>query len=137
MSEASATATASHRRRPLFAMIRDAIFLMPRDRQPPNDVAFTYFIQAGDQGPIKIGSTKSLGVRLRTLVTMSPLPLRLVGVMQGDHEARGHTRLAEFRIHGEWFVPSATVMEFIRAHAATFHAERLCEAKPPDCYGES
>lgn len=105
--------------RSLFAAIRDAVLLLPEDTALTTEVTCTYFIQAGKDGPIKIGSTRNLVVRLRTLATMSPIPLTLLGVMEGDHEERCHLRLGAFRTHGEWFAPANTVLEFIRENAFT------------------
>lgn len=105
--------------RSLFDAIRDAVLLLPEDTLATTEAACTYFLQAGKDGPIKIGSTKNLVVRLRTLATMSPIPLRLLGVMKGDHEEHCHLRLGAFGIHGEWFVPAATVLDFIRENALT------------------
>ena len=109
-------------RRSLFAAIRDAVLCCPDDKPFTTQVPCTYFIQAGADGPIKIGSTRNLIVRLRTVGTMSPIPLRLLGVMKGDHEEDCHVRLAAFRLHGEWFAPSETVKEFIRSNAITSSA---------------
>jgi hypothetical protein len=103
----------------LFHAIRDAFLLRPEEKAFTTDVPYTYFLQARKDGPIKIGSSRNLLVRLRTLVMMSPVPLTLLGVMEGDHEGRCHTRLGAFRLHGEWFAPSETVLEFIRANAIT------------------
>jgi hypothetical protein len=47
---------------------------------------------------------------------MSPLPLGLLGVMEGDHEDDRHIRLGAFRIRGEWFVPSEVVLGFIHSN---------------------
>jgi hypothetical protein len=105
--------------RGLFHAIQDAVLLLPEDTFATTEVPCTYFLQAGKDGPIKIGSTKNLVVRLRTLATMSPVPLRLLGVMKGDHEERCHLLLGAFRIHGEWFAPADTVLEFIRENAFT------------------
>lgn len=109
----------ARQRRSLFEAIRDAVLLLPEDTFATTAVPYTYFIQAGKNGPIKIGATRNLVVRLRTLATMSPIPLTLLGVMKGDHEEGCHLRLGAFRIHGEWFVPSATVLDFIRENAIT------------------
>ena len=80
-------------RRSLFAAIRDAVLCCPDDKP--------FTTQVG---------------------TMSPIPLRLLGVMKGDHEEDCHVRLAAFRLHGEWFAPSETVKEFIRSNAITSSA---------------
>lgn len=105
--------------RGLFAAIRDAVLLLREDLEYITKEPFTYFIQAGADGPIKIGSTKNLPVRLRSLCTMSPVPLKLLGIMEGDAEDRCHFRLGAFRLHGEWFAPSPVVLEFIRENAVT------------------
>ncbi len=103
----------------LFAAIRDAVLLCKEDKAFTTDVPSTYFLQAGPGGPIKIGSTRNLAVRIRTLMTMSPVPLRLLGVMKGDHEDACHMHLGAFRIHGEWFTPEEPVLQFIRENAIT------------------
>jgi hypothetical protein len=103
----------------LFAAIRDAVLLCKEDKAFTTEIPSTYFLQAGTSGPIKIGSTRNLAVRIRTLMTMSPVPLRFLGVMKGDHEEACHMHLGAFRIHGEWFTPEEPVLQFIRANAIT------------------
>ena len=103
--------------RGLFAAIRDALLLLPEDADYTTTEPYTYFLQAGDDGPIKIGSTKNLLVRLRTLSTMSPVRLKLLGVVKSDVEERCHARLGAFRVHGEWFAPLPIVLDFIRENA--------------------
>ena len=112
----------------LFATIRDAVLLCKGDKAFTTEVPSTYFLQAGASGPIKIGSTRNLAVRIRTLMTMSPVPLRLLGVMKGDHEEACHVRLGVYRIHGEWFAPAKPVLEFIRANAITPRDDGRCSA---------
>lgn len=65
--------------------------------------AGVYFIKSGNA--VKIGMSKDVPGRLRTLRTMSPLPLELLGVIPGgrDEEALLHREWAELRLHGEWF----------------------------------
>ena len=103
----------------LFAAIRDAVLLQREDVEFSTDDLYTYFIQAGGDGPIKIGWTRNLLVRLRTLSAMWPVPLRLLGVIKGNVEAHCHARLAAFRLGGEWFVPLPIVLDFIRENAIT------------------
>jgi hypothetical protein len=110
---------AARKARSLFRAIRDALLLLPEDLPYATRSPYTYFIQAGVDGPIKIGSTKNLPVRFRTLCAMSPVPLRLLGLIEGDHEEACHARLAAFRLHGEWFVAADFVLEFIRSNAST------------------
>lgn len=106
------------RARSLFAAIRDAVLLLPGDREYTTSEPYTYFLQAGADGPIKIGSTRNLPVRLRTLCAMSPVPLKLLGVMKGaEAEEQCHVRLGAFRLHGEWFASSPVVLAFIHENA--------------------
>jgi hypothetical protein len=105
--------------RGLFAAIRDAMLCLPGDREYTTEVPYTYFFQAGENGPIKVGWTRNLPVRLRALRATSPEPLKLLGVMKGaEAEEHCHARLAAFRLHGEWFMPSPVVLDFIRENAA-------------------
>ena len=105
--------------RRILAAIRDVVLLQPEDVSYTTTFPTTYFLQAGESGPIKIGVTKNLVVRVRALGAMSPVPVRLLGVMKGDGEQRCHAALGAFRLHGEWFAPSATVLEFIWKNAIT------------------
>lgn len=107
------------RLRGLFAAIRDAVLLLPEDRPYTTERPYTYFLQARRDGPIKIGSTRNLAVRLRTLCAMSPISLRLLGVMEGDAEERCHLLLGAARLHGEWFAPTAAVLHFVRENCST------------------
>ena len=108
----------------LFAAIRDAVLLCSEDKAFTTSVPCTYFLQAGASGPIKIGSTRHLATRIRTLMTMSPIRLRLLGVMKGDHEETCHMRLGVYRVHGEWFTPTEPVLDFIHANAITPRGSR-------------
>ena len=116
-SEPPAPPTLARRYKSLFATIWDDLLLAPEEEPFTTEAPYTYFLQAGENGPIKIGSSCNLLVRLRTLMTMSPLPLALLGVMEGDYEEACHTRFDVFRLHGEWFEPSREVLEFIRVNA--------------------
>ena len=70
-----------------------------------------YFIQAGKNGsPIKIGVTKDLDERMRTLQTANPYPLTCKAAIPCFDkavayklEAYLHRHLHEFRMQGEWF----------------------------------
>jgi len=74
----------------------------------------TYFIQAGENGPIKIGVTGNFEKRFRGLEMMSPVALRILGVVPVDIEAECHAALANWRLHGEWFEPAPAVIAFIQ-----------------------
>lgn len=76
-----------------------------RDRPGTRPGGYTYLIQAGEDGDVKIGATRgNPAARLRELQTGSSLPLRLVKLLDGvELESQLHARYAEFRTHGEWF----------------------------------
>mgnify|MGYP001589202723 CR=1 FL=1 len=66
-----------------------------------------YIVQAEGTPRIKIGYTVSPEVRLETLNTASPYPLRLLRTIK-SHNALGleqflHQRYRAYRQHGEWF----------------------------------
>lgn len=74
-----------------------------------------YFIQQGDNGPIKIGYTTDLLSRMDTLQTGSPYKLNLVLCFQGfvTTERELHAKFRKDRMRGEWFAPSEELMTFI------------------------
>lgn len=76
-----------------------------------------YFVQAGPDGPIKIGLTTSLDSRLRALQTGSPRRLTLLHTEPGgrDRELALHRRWALHRLRGdgEWFAPAPAILNYI------------------------
>jgi len=83
---------------------------------PPEDHRAVYFIQAGENGPVKIGVAKNPAERLAQLQTVSPDVLRLLGTIQGVGrygERTLHERFRYARVHGEWFRPTDDLMGFI------------------------
>lgn len=75
-----------------------------------------YFIQQGDDGPVKIGSTTGpVKNRLRTLRTSSPhhLVLRLVLSGTSRTETELHHRFAALRMEREWFRPAPELLTFM------------------------
>jgi excisionase family DNA binding protein len=79
-----------------------------------------YFVEAGENGPIKIGHTDaSVASRISWLQTGSPVPLRLLASMPGDRdvEAKLHGKFVNTRIRGEWFERTETLMRIIRRYA--------------------
>lgn len=76
-----------------------------------------YFIQSGDDGPIKIGASMDPQSRLAALQTSNPQRLRLLGTIPGGHpkEKAIHLKLKAHRIQGEWFSPHpVTITEIAR-----------------------
>ncbi len=119
-------AAAEGKARALFDTVIDAVVMNEDERPFTTEVAVTYFLQAGDIGPIKIGSTRNLPTRLRSLQLMSPVPLRLLGVVPQDVEYECHRVLAAWRIHGEWFEPAAPVLALIRERCTVKSSDLKC-----------
>jgi hypothetical protein len=69
------------------------------------DPTFIYFIQSGEDGPIKIGFSNRPDRRLPELQTGNPRELILRHVIPGDTsvERQLHARFEPARIRGEWF----------------------------------
>lgn len=74
-----------------------------------------YFVQAGADGPIKIGTARDLDRRLAQLRGQSPAPLRVLWLMPGGRclERQMHRRFYASRLHGEWFSPSEDLTAWI------------------------
>lgn len=77
---------------------------------------FIYFIQETASGGIKIGYTGQLPEsRLKSLQTSNPNELVLLHYVRGskENEAELHAHFARDRIRGEWFRPSAELIDYI------------------------
>lgn len=104
----------SHREDDEWAKVHAAM-MRPRERLPADtprivrtkDTSRVYFIQRGNDGPVKIGHSKHPERRLTGLQSASPDPLRLLGTLPGGkaREAELHQKYAAFRLTGEWFKP--------------------------------
>lgn len=76
-----------------------------------------YFIQAGTDGPIKIGYVKGdIRKRLSQLQTSNPEELKCIGYMEGGRyeENRTHARFESAHLRGEWFSPTDELLLHIR-----------------------
>lgn len=76
-----------------------------------SDKTYTYFVQRGEGGPVKIGRTTNISKRMAALATACAEQLTVLGVLVGNHERRLHLALADHRLRGEWFAPAAAVLE--------------------------
>lgn len=73
---------------------------------------YVYAIQAGTDGPIKLGFSKDPRRRLKALQTACALPLVMLGVREGTRafEQELHRRFAPYHATGEWFHPHEAVL---------------------------
>jgi hypothetical protein len=75
-----------------------------------------YFLQSGENGPIKIGHTEGHVVwRMRQLQHSSPYELSILGIHAGDHseEQRLHRKFSADRFRNEWFNPVPSILKHI------------------------
>lgn len=75
-----------------------------------------YIIQAGEDGPIKIGFTdRDPHGRLHAIQSHNHNKLVLLAVFEGDRKREKllHQRFAELHLHGEWFRPDDKLLQFI------------------------
>lgn len=79
-----------------------------------------YFLQAGDAGPVKIGTATGLAARVRGLQTAHFDELWIIGWEPGGRatERRYHERFVAHRMRREWFRPHESVLECASALAA-------------------
>lgn len=77
-----------------------------------------YFIQAGENGPIKIGRSNDVEKRLKQLQTASAEKLKILWKYDVENdkkvESELHKQLQHERIDGEWFRPSEEVLRTIK-----------------------
>ena len=78
-----------------------------------------YFIQAGDDGPIKIGWAASVARRRSQLQVQSYLKLTVRAMIDAGKEVEKqlHDRFKGHLIRGEWFEPAGEILDKIARHA--------------------
>lgn len=83
-------------------------------RCPDRVTGYVYFLQS-EVGLIKIGYTDSLESRLKSLRTMNAASFVVLKTVLANRvlEKRVHEAFREERRHGEWFLPSVKLVEFI------------------------
>lgn len=86
-----------------------------------------YFIQAGHNGPIKIGFSSRPRKRLRQMQTANARPLRLLGTIPTTSkglEAEIHHTLRKHKRRGEWFRPHHDVLHTLSGYQASAAAAK-------------
>ena len=71
-----------------------------------------YFIQVGDDGPIKVGFSESPKARIAQLQSAHPYKLQLLALQNGDldEEKQLHQLFACDHLQGEWYRPSPALL---------------------------
>lgn len=81
-------------------------------------MSFVYFLRpVGQDGPIKIGCSRTPHARLSTYMSWSPLDLEIVATVKGDLEleARLHSRFHAAHRRNEWFDPAPDLVAAVEA----------------------
>lgn len=80
-----------------------------------DEPVWIYFVQAGSEGPIKIGIACDPRQRFFVLQSANPTELLPLGRYLGTpaEEKRLHAEFAAHRIRGEWFEPTRALLDRI------------------------
>jgi hypothetical protein len=96
-----------------------------------------YFIQHGEDGPIKIGFTANFSIRFASIRSVN-IFARVLGIMPGGRkeEQKIHERFQAHRIEGEWFRPADEIVQLARSlpkepPQPPTQAPVVFEAQPP------
>lgn len=73
----------------------------------------TYIVQGFPLTPVKIGKAEDVERRITQIQTGHYTRLRVLLVLDGDHERELHERFSEYRLVGEWFMWSEKIEKFI------------------------
>lgn len=78
-----------------------------------------YLMQAGEDGPVKIGRAND---PIRRVAELQPgcaqrINLRAVLPERGSDERGVHKAFRHFRMHGEWFTPATAIFEWFGVQA--------------------
>lgn len=100
-----------------------------------------YFIQAGRNGPVKIGDSELVYDRLAQLQTANPYKLNILFVYNGRQygEFELHDLFKHENIRGEWFRPARDIIGFNKKYPddcfkMTNHQLYLCRESEEEVY---
>ncbi len=76
-----------------------------------------YFVQSGENGPIKIGMTSHLKNRLDVMQSCCPFKLKLLASFSGskEDETALHSEFSDCKLRGEWFNPVPSLESLIES----------------------
>ena len=89
-----------------------------------------YMIQAGEDGPVKIGYADDPVKRLSELQVAHYRTLRIIRILEGTRETEAtlHDRFLDLRMRGEWFSFSSAML----GNVGTIDVPREQEPEIPD-----
>ncbi len=96
-----------------------------------NRSGFVYFIQAGEDGPVRIGWARDPLARLAKLQKGNHESLRLLMTIadNGTLATRTQARFEWLRMHGEWFRFEADLQRMLWVSGAVPHPDTLVESQ--------
>jgi hypothetical protein len=85
----------------------------PRAADPARPTV--YFLRYGEEGPIKIGYSQNLGLRLSSYRTHTHLTVNVLHRMDGTKkdEKRIQAYFSDLHLKGEWFEAAPRLLDFI------------------------
>lgn len=83
---------------------------------------YVYFIQAGKDGPVKIGVTNTVSQRMTMMQAHNHEELYLLLSFEGNElaELSLHRMFAEYHIRGEWFRYGPEIQKFVERRAPKY-----------------
>lgn len=87
-----------------------------------------YFIQGITGGPVKIGTSTNVDYRFKVLRAHSPIPLKVLHVIEDGGkplEEKLHQEFRLYRLHGEWFENTEKLMRLIEVEKNKAKQEKL------------
>lgn len=86
--------------------------------------SWVYFAQAGEGGPVKIGQSRQVGVRIRALAAGNAAEVKLLGTIPETDvtEAFLLDCFAPHRLRGEWHKPVPELLELADAGRRIYEA---------------
>ena len=93
-----------------------------------------YIVKAGEVNRYKIGRSGSMDARFASMITNSPVSLKIVLIKKGEgyREPIIHKMFADERLHGEWFKASARLLKFIHDESIKNVPSEIYDALPKD-----
>lgn len=104
----------AHASHPRIPVIKPYVSAVDAREERRKKISYTYFIQSGEGGNIKIGRAFDPQKRLHDLQCGSGKKLILLATIEGgakEHEL--HVKFKQHRTHGEWFAPHPDLLAFI------------------------
>lgn len=97
---------------------------------PERSESYVYVVQAGVDGPVKIGWTADARARLTSLAVDNAAPLFVLAVAPGTmrQEKDLHAHFAAHRIRSEWYRPAPEILTFARDLGSAHLVKQLTDS---------